>query len=140
MKNIILLGLAFLSLNALATEKCDLKSNDQAVDEVNERMDNGRMRGEDHLIALTELYRERLQLINSCVEAETTQGVTQEELIDLREDIKSDSSIVIERLKQEIKKAIESNQIELATRLMIERDLELINTANRVDRINKLIK
>lgn len=140
MKLLMTLALLVLTLNVFAAGKCDLSANDQAVNEVNELMDNAQMRGEDHLVALTELKRERLDLILTCIQADLTQGIEKSELIELKEDIQSESDIIVRELNDSIKLALENDRIGMATELMIERDIEILNTQNQLDRINKILE
>lgn len=139
MKTLMTLALLAFSTMALAQGKCDLSENDQAVAAVNKRMDEAQMRGEDHLIALTELKRERLDLMLLCVQSELTEGLDKAELSELKAEIESESSIVIGELNRSIKEAIESNRISMATKLMMERDIEKLNAQNQIDRINKIL-
>lgn len=140
MKRLMTLALLAFSLTSFAQGKCDLSANDQAVNEVNEQMDAGRMRGEDHLVALTELKRERLDLILVCIQADLTSGIEKSELIELKEDIQIESGIRVRELNDSIKISIENDRIGMATELMMERDLEILNTQNQVDRLNKILK
>lgn len=140
MKRLMTLALLAFSLTSFAQGKCDLSANDQAVNEVNEQMDAGRMRGEDHLVALTELKRERLDLILVCIQADLTSGIEKSELIELKEDIQIESGIRVRELNDSIKISIENDRIGLATELMMERDLEILNTQNQIDRLNKILK
>ena len=140
MKRLMTLALLAFSLTSFAQGKCDLSANDQAVNEVNEQMDAGRMRGEDHLVALTELKRERLDLVLVCIQADFTSGIEKSELIELKEDIQIESGIRVRELNDSIKISIENDRIGMATELMMERDLEILNTQNQVDRLNKILK
>lgn len=140
MKRLMTLALLAFSLTSFAQGKCDLSANDQAVNEVNEQMDAGRMRGEDHLVALTELKRERLDLILVCIQADLTSGIEKSELIELKEDIQIESGIRVRELNDSIKISIENDRIGMATEFMMERDLEILNTQNQVDRLNKILK
>jgi hypothetical protein len=140
MKRLMTFALLALSLNTFAAGKCDLSANDHAVNEVNQRMDNAQMRGEDHLIALTELKRERLDLILACVQADLIEGIQKSELKELKEDIKAESDIMVRELNESIRVSIENDRIGMATELMMERDLEILNTQNQIDRINKILE
>ncbi len=140
MKYLFILALMAFSLSSFAQGKCDLSANDQAVNEVDEQMNNGHMRGEDHAIAKKLLKEERLALILTCIQADLTDGITKDELLDLKQDIAYQILSKIREYNELIRVAVDNNKIEEAVKLMMERDIEVLSAENQTARIDRLLE
>ena len=82
--NIIILSLLLtFSVPTYAVEFCDLRSNNVAVNDLNEAFDRFEMRGEDHAIGLKLLYDVRLELIKECIKSGQLEGITEQEMNDV---------------------------------------------------------
>ncbi|GEM_PF-4307770 len=66
-----------------------------------------------------------------------TKGVAKSELQDLRQLMQKDSESKVKTLNKWITVSIEREQITAATELLMERDMEVLNTQNRLAKINR---
>lgn len=140
MKNLIFAALTLFSLQALASGTCDLSANDRSVQEVNDTFDRGEMRGEDHAVSLKLLYTERLQMIADCIRQDKTQGMSKEELKDTLVNIQAELDEYLKDMNAAIQNSIENDRIGMATQLMMERDMHLLEEKNVMAKIEDLIK
>lgn len=138
MKLIVLMGLLF-SCASWAQNTCDLSANNEAVASVNERFDRGMMRGEDHLVELTLLGRERMDLITDCVKEDRISGISLEEFKEVKAYIQLNLDHFVNNINESIRISIENDRIGMATQLMMERDLHLLETKNLLKKIDDLI-
>ena len=62
------------------------------------------------------------------------------QLLNLKVNLKEQSALQVKTLNQSIKMSLKNERIEEAQELMMERDLEILNTMNKTDRIDRLVK
>lgn len=141
MKFATIIGLLLISLTAIAQpQKCDLSENDSAVDAVNTRMDNAQMRGEDHVIELMRLHRERMVLIEDCMNNDTTGELTKTDLTELKTYINDGLDVRVAELNESIRYQISYDRIGMATELTMERDILILETKNLLAKVDDLIR
>lgn len=138
MKMFLALSLALFSSLTFAQVVCDLKMNNEASEELSRRFDHGEMRGEDHAIAMRDLYLERLELIAVCIKEDQSEGLTKDELKDLISFIQGRLASFVEEMNEAIQISIENDRIGMATELARERDLEIAETEEFIKKIEKL--
>jgi len=119
---------------------CDLNSNDQAIVEINQRFNQGEMRGEEHLNELKRLQEDRLELIVECLRNEEEKGLTRQELNDTKKYLDDSLNLQIDAIDETIKNNIEHDRIGMAIQLRMERDILLLETRNLQSRIDKIIQ
>jgi hypothetical protein len=139
MKALILAVLTLFSIPAMSGV-CDLSTNDQAVQEVNDTFNRGEMRGEDHALALKLFYTERLELVAECVSQDLTKGLTKQELEDTIVQQEEALKEYVEEMNESIRISIEHDRIGMATALTMERDEHIQEVKALQDKIRKLIK
>jgi hypothetical protein len=98
------------------------------------------MRGEDHLIQLTEARRDRSVLIEACLNKGETEGLSKDDLEATKDDIKSNLQASLEEFRLQIELEIANDHMGMATELMMERDMERLRVANLIALIDSLIK
>jgi len=137
------LTLAFLMTSTLsfaATSVCDLSANDRAVIEHNSRFDNAQMSGEDHVIGLMQLHDQRMTLVKACVVEGTNEGILKSDLRELKVFILDELDTEVRELNEAIRVSIENDRMGMATQLMMERDLLILETKNLEAKIDELIR
>lgn len=139
MKALLMAMLISTSFQALAAV-CDLSSNDQAVQALNDAFDRGEMRGEDHAIGLKLYYVERLDLIAECVTRDFNHGLTKNELEDTILQQESALKDYVEEMNESIRLSIENDRIGMATALTMERDEHVSEVKELVKKIRRLLK
>lgn len=140
MKYVILFSILMFASLAQASSVCDLKANDQAVQDLNDIFDNGEMRGKDHVIGLKVLYEERMLLIEDCVAKNQIAGITKQELIDTLDNIDYNLKVYVEEMNEAIRISIENDRIGMATQMTLERDEEVLKKKTLMAKIKILIK
>lgn len=140
MKAFFFMAVLMVSFTTMANDKgCDLSSNDRAVRELNDRFDNAQMRGEDHLIELIRLERARNSLVAICVENDLTSNLSKSDLNAAKNHVKEELQVKVAELNESIRISIENDRIGMATELMMERDIAILDAKNLIAKIEKLI-
>jgi hypothetical protein len=123
-----------------AAPSCNLSENDRAVLELNARFDNGEMRGEDHVIGLMLLHDQRMVMVKACVVAGSTTGILKSDLRELKVYIQDELDAKVREINESIRISIENDRMGMATQLMMERDLTILEARNLEGQIDELIK
>ena len=131
--------LMFASLGQ-AAGVCDLKANDMAVNELNEIFDQARMGGENHAIGLKILYTSRLDTITDCLNNDAFGGITKEELKDVIEHIQYTLDVYEIEMNEAIRNSVDHDRIGMATELTRERDMQILDSKNLIEKIKKMLK
>jgi hypothetical protein len=139
MKTFIISLTLMASLTSFA-QVCDLSSNDRAVIEINESLNQGGMRGEDHINELKRLQEDRLDLIIECLRNEEDKGLTRQELNDTRKYLDQSLNLQIEALDETINNNILHDRMDMVIQLRMERDILLLETRNLQSRIDNIIQ
>ncbi len=140
MKIILMITLLIVSTLAFGQKNCDLNSNNEAVQRVNDTFDRGEMSGEDHMIALKELYSVRLGLIAECVQNDSTNNLSKIELQDTIPKIEAELAQYIEEMNAAIQLSIARDRIGMATEMAYERDLHKKEIKALIRKIRSLLK